>query len=84
MSLKKSKDLIIEDTSSSEAVNLLPEWYRKKFAKKSLLVYPIVVKNIPVGLLYIDSIAPISVADESRLGPVKTLRNQIILAIRQS
>jgi len=84
MSLKQARDLIIEDTSSAEAVNLIPGWYQKNFAKKSLLVYPIVVKNIPIGLLYIDSIAPISVADESRLGPVKTLRNQIVLAIRQA
>ena len=84
MSMKQAKDLIIEDTSADDATNLIPAWYRSKFAKKSLLVYPIVVKNIPIGLIYIDSIAPINVADESRLGPVKTLRNQIILAIRQS
>ncbi len=84
LSLKQAKELIIENTSANDAKKLLPEWYRKKFAKKSMLVYPIVVKNIPIGLLYIDSIAPISVADEARLGPIKTLRNQIILAIRQS
>jgi len=84
MSMKQAKDLIIEDTSSDDAASLIPAWYRSKFAKKSLLVYPIVVKNIPIGLIYIDSIAPINVADESRLGPVKTLRNQIVLAIRQS
>lgn len=84
MSLKQAKDLIIEDTKSVDSKNLLPEWYRKKFAKKSLLVYPIMVKNIPIGLIYIDSIAPISVSDETRLGPIKTLRNQIVLAIRQS
>ncbi len=84
LSLKQAKDLIIEDTSATEADSLLPKWYRQKYARKSMLVYPIVVKNISVGLLYIDSIAPISVADESRLGPVRTLRNQIILAIRQA
>jgi len=83
-SLKQAKDLIIEDTKNLKEANLLPAWYRDKFAKKSLLVYPIVVKNIPIGLLYIDSIAPISISDESRLSPVRTLRNQIILAIRQS
>jgi len=83
-SLKQAKDLVLEDTSDSSSKQLLPSWYREKFAKKSLLVYPIVVKNIPIGLLYIDSIAPISISDESRLTPIRTLRNQIILAIRQS
>ena len=84
MSLKHAKDLTIEDTKSKDSEKLLPEWYRKKFAKKSLLVYPIIVKNIPIGLLYIDSIAPVSVADEGKLSPIKTLRNQIVLAIRQA
>lgn len=84
LSLKQAKDLIVEDTSSKEAENLIPRWYKDKYAKKSMLVFPIVVKNIPLGILYIDSIAPFTVADEPRLGPVKTLRNQIVLAIRQS
>ena len=84
LSLKEAKDLTIEDTKSEDSKTLIPEWYRKKFAKKSLLVYPIIVKNIPIGLVYIDSIAPVSVADESKLGPIKTLRNQIVLAIRQA
>jgi len=83
-SLKQAKDLIIEDTSADDAHKLIPGWYRDKFARKSMLVYPIIVKNIPIGLLYVDSIAPISIADESRLSPVRTLRNQIILAIRQA
>jgi len=84
LSLMQAKDLIIEDVLADENHSLLPGWYKKKYAKKSMLVYPIVVKNIPMGLLYIDSIVPISVADEGRFSPVKTLRNQIILAIRQS
>lgn len=84
LSLKQAKDLIIEDTSAKQAQTLLPRWYQEKYAKKSLMVYPIMVKGKAIGLLYIDSIAPICVADETRLGPIKTLRNQIILAIRQA
>jgi len=84
LSLKQAKDLIIEDTSADDAVKLIPRWYREKYTKKSMLVYPIIVKNIPVGLLYIDSITPVGVVDETRLGPIKTLRNQIIMAIRQA
>ena len=84
LSLKQAKDLIIEDMNSSKVDAILPKWYKDKFAKKSMLVCPIVVKNIPMGILYADSILPISVKDESRLSQVKTLRNQIVLAIRQA
>ena len=84
LSLKQAKDLIVEDTFSKDAEQLIPKWYKEKYAKKSMLVYPIVVKNIPLGILYIDSVAPFTLADEPKLGPVKTLRNQIVLAIRQS
>jgi len=72
------------DTSAAEAVNLIPGWCRKNYAKKFLLVYPFAVKNIPVGLLYIDYIFPITAADENHLEPVKTLRNQVVLAICQA
>jgi len=84
LSLKQAKDLIIEDIPSGRADNLLPKWYKDKYTKKSMLVCPIVVKNIPMGVLYADSILPISDKDVNRLNQVKTLRNQIILAIRQA
>ncbi len=84
LSLKQAKDLILEDVLDEDSLHLIPRWYRDKYAKKSLLVYPIIVKNIPIGLVYIDSILAVSVADEPRLSPIKTLRNQIILAIRQN
>ena len=82
--LNQGKDLVIEDTESKSCKELIPAWYRESYAKKSMLVYPIIVKNIPMGVLYIDSIAPISIGDESRLSMIKTLRNQIVLAIRQN
>ena len=84
LSLKQAKDLIIEDIPSGKADNLLPKWYKDKYTKKSMMVCPIVVKNIPMGVLYADSILPITEKDVNRLNQVKTLRNQIILAIRQS
>ncbi|VAW71563.1 hypothetical protein MNBD_GAMMA10-2785, partial [hydrothermal vent metagenome] len=57
LSLKQSKDLIIKDVSADKSHRLLPRWYKEKYAKKSMMVYPIVVKNISMGLLYINSIS---------------------------
>ncbi|MDQ1363424.1 MAG: hypothetical protein QG652_1285, partial [Pseudomonadota bacterium] len=62
----------------------LPKWYRDEYARTSMLIYPIVIKNVPMGLLYMDSLTPVSPADDNRYRLIKTLRNQIVLAIRQS
>ena len=82
--LNLNQDMVIEDVKSAGSRELLPMWYRQKYAKKSMLVYPVVVKNIPLGVLYIDSLSPVSLLDDNSLSLLKTLRNQIILAIRQS
>ena len=82
--LKQHKDLTIEDISDEKNEDLIPSWYRQSYGKKSMLIYPIVVKNIPLGILYIDSITPASFCDDTQLSLIKTLRNQIVLAIRLS
>ncbi|MCW8853544.1 MAG: HDOD domain-containing protein [Gammaproteobacteria bacterium] len=82
--LKLNQDMRIENMQSVEAQSLMPKWYIEKFAKKSMLVFPITVKNIPMGILFIDNINPISMIDEKKLNMARTLRNQIVLAIRNA
>ncbi|MDH5484322.1 MAG: HDOD domain-containing protein [Gammaproteobacteria bacterium] len=82
--LKEHEDIIIEEVHSDENKGILPGWYLDKYAKKSLMVYPIIIKNIPIGILYIDNVTKISLANDNRLNTVKTLRNQIVLALKQS
>ena len=82
--LKLNQDMRIEDMQSVDAQGLMPKWYIEKYARKSMLVYPIIVKNIPMGILFIDNINPISMIDEKKLNMARTLRNQIVLAIRNA
>ena len=82
--LKLNQDMRIENMQSVEAQSLMPKWYIEKYAKKSMLVYPIIVKNIPMGILFIDNINPISMIEEKKLSMARTLRNQIVLAIRNA
>ena len=82
--LKLNQDMRIENMQSVEAQALMPKWYVEKYAKKSMLVYPIIVKNIPMGILFIDNINPISMIEEKKLSMARTLRNQIVLAIRNA
>jgi transcriptional regulator with GAF, ATPase, and Fis domain len=81
--LKQGSDMLIEDIKARASLDYLPRWYRDDYAKKSMLVYPIIVKNIPMGLLYMDSMIPINRIEDSHYSLIKTLRNQIVLAIRQ-
>lgn len=81
--LKQGSDMLIEDIKARASLDYLPRWYRDDYAKKSMLVYPIIVKNIPMGLLYMDSMVPINRIEDSHYSLIKTLRNQIVLAIRQ-
>lgn len=83
-SLKQCRDMIIEDVNAKSCQDYLPKWYRDEFSRTSMLVYPIVIKNVPMGLLYMDSMLPVSLAEDNRYSLIKTLRNQIVLAIRQS
>jgi eukaryotic-like serine/threonine-protein kinase len=83
ISLKQCRDMIVEDVDAKICHDYLPKWYRDDFAGTSMLVYPIVVKNVPMGLLYMDSITPVTLAEDSRYSLIKTLRNQIVLTIRQ-
>lgn len=83
-SLKQCRDMIIENVNANSCQDYLPKWYRDDYTKTSMLIYPIVVKNVPMGLLYMDSMMPITSAEESHYSLIKTLRNQIVLAIRQN
>ncbi|HEX5637272.1 MAG TPA: HDOD domain-containing protein, partial [Gammaproteobacteria bacterium] len=83
ITLKQCRDMIIEDVNSKACQDYLPKWYRDDYAHNSMLIYPIVVKNVPMGLLYMDSITPVSLADDKHYSLIKTLRNQIVLSIRQ-
>lgn len=83
ISLKQCRDMIIEDVNSKACQDYLPRWYCDDYANNSMLIYPIVVKNIPMGLLFMDSITPVTQAEDHRYSLIKTLRNQIILSIRQ-
>ena len=83
VAFKNNVDIRIDDTRDDKIRARIPDWYHRKIGAQSFTLFPIVIREKPVALIYIDSAGaePIRITD-SQLGLLKTLRNQAILAIR--
>ncbi|PVV12194.1 MAG: hypothetical protein B6D77_05830 [gamma proteobacterium symbiont of Ctena orbiculata] len=81
--LKNAVDVYIADTTEDKIQADIPEWYKKISSAGSFLLFPLVVNNRAVGLIYADHSSPRGLEiDKKRLNLLKSLRNQIVLAVR--
>jgi hypothetical protein len=85
LALTKGADLLISDAGEPKIAASIPEWFRKAAAAPTFMLFPLLVKGMPVALIYADkpragTIAP----SEKELALLRTLRNQAVLAIMQS
>jgi serine/threonine protein kinase len=85
VALEKNVDILITDIDDPKIAARIPTWYRQAVSAKTFVIFPVVVKGKPVGLIYADKPrAGDIVIPEQLLGTLKALRNQAVLAIRQS
>jgi len=85
VALQNNADILITDIDDPKIVARIPAWYRKNVSARTFVVFPISVKGKPVGLIYADQPVPGAIAiPEKELSLLKSLRNQAVLAIRQS
>ena len=85
VALQKNIDVFITDTGDAKIVTRIPDWYRKAFSAGAFLLFPIMVKDRPVGLIYADAADANSITiQEDEIKLLRTLRNQAVLAVRQS
>ena len=81
----KGVDTLIADASSGNIASRLPSWYREGVNAPSFLLLPMAMKNAPFALIYADKAVPGSlVLGEKELSLLRTLRNQAVMAFRQS
>jgi len=81
--LKNNVDVIIEDIDDPKIQTRIPEWYRKVVPAHTFVLFPIVVKNNPVALIYADKAKAGEIKlPERELGLLRVLRNQAVLAIK--
>jgi serine/threonine protein kinase len=81
----KGVDSLISDASESRIVQRLPEWYRKGINAPTFLLLPLQIKGAPFGLIYADKVQIGGLElDEKELALLRTLRNQAVMAFKQS
>jgi hypothetical protein len=85
VALQNNSDILITDIDDPKIAKRIPAWYRKNIAARTFVLFPVVVKGKPIGLIYADRPGPGEIAiPEKELSLLKSLRNQAVLAIRQS
>ena len=83
--LSKGIDILISDTHDAKIETRLPQWYRKGINSGTFVIFPLCIKSNPVAMIYADSDhAGEIVINEKELSLLRTLRNQAVLAIKQS
>jgi serine/threonine protein kinase len=81
----RGADTMISDATEPRIAGNLPSWYRRTVDARTFLLLPLHIKGKPVGLIYADMGARAGLAlDEKELSLLRTLRNQAVMAFKQS
>ena len=85
LAVSKGLDIIIADIDDPKIADKIPPWYRKIVIAQTFVLFPLNIKGKPVALIYCDrEKAGSIVIPDKELSLLKTLRNQALLAIKQS
>ena len=85
VALKNNADILINNIDDAKIATRIPHWYRQSVTARTFVIFPITVKAKPIGLIYADRLQPGDITiPEKELSLLKALRNQAILAIRQT
>ena len=83
--LTKGVDILISNIDDDHIKTRIPAWYRKAVTARTFVLLPLTIKNNPVALIYADRETPGEIViPEKELSLLRTLRNQAVLAIKQS
>jgi transcriptional regulator with GAF, ATPase, and Fis domain len=81
----KGTDTMISDSSEYRIAQRLPAWYRTGLNAPTFLLLPLLIKGAPFGLIYADKKSHGALElDEKELALLRTLRNQAVMAFKQS
>jgi len=83
--LSNGADILISDSRTPNMAEHIPEWFMKKVAAETFVIFPLCIKGNPMAMIYADcERAGDIVIPEKELSLLRTLRNQAILAIKQA
>ncbi len=85
VALTRGADILISDIRDPKISGHIPDWFGKAVAAETFILFPLVIKNAPVGLIYADKAGAGELAiPENILSMLRALRNQAVLAIKQA
>jgi len=83
--MTKNVDILITDVNDRKIFGLIPEWYSRAVTAQTFTIFPFNIKNVPVAMIYADKEYPNEISfTEKELSALRTLRNQALLAIKQT
>jgi serine/threonine protein kinase len=78
-------DTMISDATEPRIAQRLPVWYRQGLNAPAFLLLPLHIKGAPLGLIYADKLQAGGLElDDKELALLRTLRNQAVMAFKQS
>jgi hypothetical protein len=83
MALNENKDLYIGNIADVEVRDFRPTWFDGAIYSPSFALYPIVINQKKIGLIYCGHDDAGEHLSQEHLSAMKTLRNQAALAIKQ-
>jgi hypothetical protein len=76
---------MISDATAARIAQRLPGWYTTGLNAPTFLLLPLLIKGAPFGLIYADKKTHGALElDEKELALLRTLRNQAVMAFKQS
>lgn len=85
LAITNGLDIVIKDIADPKIINKIPPWYRATVSARTFALMPLMIKNQAVAMIYCDKQQADSIViPERELSLMKTLRNQALLAIKQS
>jgi transcriptional regulator with GAF, ATPase, and Fis domain len=81
----KGADTMITDATDPKIAQRLPVWFKQGVNSPAFLLLPLQIKGAPFGLIYADKKAHGALElDDKELALLRTLRNQAVMAFKQS
>lgn len=85
LAIANGLDIVIKDIADPKIADKIPPWYRAAVSSKSFALMPLMIKDQAVAMIYCDKQSANSIViSERELALMKTLRNQALMAIKQS
>ena len=85
VALDQGADILISDIAEPNIASRIPAWLREATAARTFVLLPLLIRGKPVALIYLEKAraGAIRIAP-AELALLRTLRNQAVLAIKQT